>query len=443
MIPGQFDYVRPGNLDETLQILKDREGEAKLLSGGYSLLPLIKLRLAQPALLVDLRDVDRPRRHRRDRRRPAHRRPGDPPPDPRERRSSATATRSSHDVTGDDRRSAGPQLGHDRRLRRPRRPGLRLAGGPARGATPRSSAAARPASATIAARDFFLDTFTTAIEPTEVLTEIRIRPPADGHRRRLREARAQGRRLRHRRRRARSSGSDDGGTIERAGIGVTGRRRRRRSRRPTPRRVLVGNAAVGRACSARPAPPPAAQSRPFGDVRGPVDYKRAMAAELTLRALRTRRRTRPRVRVGGRHDDHPAHLGHRQRRGPRGRRRAAPPARPLPARRPRADRHPHRLRHEQLRRLHRPRRRPERQVLHDARRPGRRPRDQDDRGDGRRRHPPPAPAGVLGPARPPVRLLHAGDDHAGRPGCSARTRTRPRRRSARGSAATCAAAPAT
>jgi carbon-monoxide dehydrogenase medium subunit len=57
MIPGQFDYVRPGDLDETLRILTEREGEAKLLSGGYSLLPLIKLRLAQPALLVDLRDV--------------------------------------------------------------------------------------------------------------------------------------------------------------------------------------------------------------------------------------------------------------------------------------------------------------------------------------------------------------------------------------------------
>ena len=57
MIPAQFDYVRPGNLDEALRILKDREGEAKLLSGGYSLIPLIKLRLAQPGLLVDLRDV--------------------------------------------------------------------------------------------------------------------------------------------------------------------------------------------------------------------------------------------------------------------------------------------------------------------------------------------------------------------------------------------------
>ena len=57
MIPGQFDYVRPADLAETLRILKDREGEAKLLSGGYSLLPLLKLRLAQPAVLVDLRDV--------------------------------------------------------------------------------------------------------------------------------------------------------------------------------------------------------------------------------------------------------------------------------------------------------------------------------------------------------------------------------------------------
>ena len=58
MIPGQFDYVRPANRHDALRILADREGEAKVLSGGYSLLPLIKLRLAQPALLVDIRDVD-------------------------------------------------------------------------------------------------------------------------------------------------------------------------------------------------------------------------------------------------------------------------------------------------------------------------------------------------------------------------------------------------
>ena len=42
MIPGQFDYVRPSDLGEALQILADREGEAKVLSGGYSLIPLLK-----------------------------------------------------------------------------------------------------------------------------------------------------------------------------------------------------------------------------------------------------------------------------------------------------------------------------------------------------------------------------------------------------------------
>jgi len=54
MIPGQFDYVRPSDLEEALRILADREGEAKVLSGGYSLIPLLKLRLAQPGLLVDI-----------------------------------------------------------------------------------------------------------------------------------------------------------------------------------------------------------------------------------------------------------------------------------------------------------------------------------------------------------------------------------------------------
>ena len=57
MIPGQFDYVRPIDLGEALKILTDREGEAKVLSGGYSLIPLLKLRLAQPALLVDIGHV--------------------------------------------------------------------------------------------------------------------------------------------------------------------------------------------------------------------------------------------------------------------------------------------------------------------------------------------------------------------------------------------------
>jgi carbon-monoxide dehydrogenase medium subunit len=172
MIPGQFDYVRPGSLDEALRILTDREGEAKLLSGGYSLVPLLKLRLAQPGLLVDLRDV----------------------------------TGLDGIVETDDELRIGAKATHRRIHDHPsvqdHYPGLvdltGVIGDPQVrnwGTIGGSVAHADPASdwpamllavnATIVcrglggereikARDFFLDTFTTAIEPTEVLTEIRM-----------------------------------------------------------------------------------------------------------------------------------------------------------------------------------------------------------------------------------------------------------------------------
>ena len=172
MIPAQFDYVRPGSLDETLQILKDREGEAKLLSGGYSLLPLIKLRLAQPALLVDLRDVaglDGIAEHddylsigARATHRQIH---------------EAPIIRDNYPLLHDVTATIGdPQVRNWGTI-----------GGSVAHADPASDwpAALIAGNATIvcrsqtgersiAARDFFLDTFQTAIEPTEVLTEIRI-----------------------------------------------------------------------------------------------------------------------------------------------------------------------------------------------------------------------------------------------------------------------------
>ena len=57
MIPAEFDYVAPASLDEALSALADGGEDAKLLAGGHSLLPLMKLRLAAPTLLVDLRRV--------------------------------------------------------------------------------------------------------------------------------------------------------------------------------------------------------------------------------------------------------------------------------------------------------------------------------------------------------------------------------------------------
>ncbi|MHB8658127.1 MAG: FAD binding domain-containing protein [Solirubrobacteraceae bacterium] len=57
MIPAEFDYVVPDTLEEAIRALDQGGADAKLLAGGHSLIPLMKLRLAAPSLLVDLRRV--------------------------------------------------------------------------------------------------------------------------------------------------------------------------------------------------------------------------------------------------------------------------------------------------------------------------------------------------------------------------------------------------
>ncbi|MFD9098312.1 FAD binding domain-containing protein [Streptomyces collinus] len=54
MIPPTFDYTRPATVDEALRALADAGDEAKVLAGGQSLLPLLRLRLAFPELVVDV-----------------------------------------------------------------------------------------------------------------------------------------------------------------------------------------------------------------------------------------------------------------------------------------------------------------------------------------------------------------------------------------------------
>jgi aerobic carbon-monoxide dehydrogenase medium subunit len=58
VIPATFDYVRAGSIDEAVDALREHGDEAKLLAGGHSLLPLMKLRLATPEVLVDLGRVE-------------------------------------------------------------------------------------------------------------------------------------------------------------------------------------------------------------------------------------------------------------------------------------------------------------------------------------------------------------------------------------------------
>jgi carbon-monoxide dehydrogenase medium subunit len=281
MIPAQFDYVRPGNLDETLRILKDREGEAKLLSGGYSLLPLIKLRLAQPALLVDLRDV-----------------PG------------LVGITETDDYLSIGARATHRQI-HEAEVVRDRYPLIHdvtatigdpqvrnwgTIGGSVAHADPASDwpAALIAGNATItcrsqsgereiAARDFFLDTFQTAIEPTEVLTEIRVvrrpRGSAGAYEKLERKVgdfatAAAAVQL--------TLGAH--GEVERAGIALT-------NAGPTPvkaseaEQYLVGKA-LDAAAIAEAARLAAKAAQPSADRRGTVEYKREMARVMTARALR-------------------------------------------------------------------------------------------------------------------------------------------------------------
>jgi carbon-monoxide dehydrogenase medium subunit len=54
MIPAQFDYLAPKTLDEAISLLGKNPDEAKILAGGHSLIPAMKLRLAMPQMLIDL-----------------------------------------------------------------------------------------------------------------------------------------------------------------------------------------------------------------------------------------------------------------------------------------------------------------------------------------------------------------------------------------------------
>jgi len=58
MHPSSFDYHRPESVEEALELLSTHGEDAKLLAGGHSLLPLMKLRFSEPAHLIDIRRVE-------------------------------------------------------------------------------------------------------------------------------------------------------------------------------------------------------------------------------------------------------------------------------------------------------------------------------------------------------------------------------------------------
>ena len=58
MIPAAFDYHAPTSVQEALQLLASAGDEAKLLAGGQSLIPVLRLRLAAPEVMIDLGRIE-------------------------------------------------------------------------------------------------------------------------------------------------------------------------------------------------------------------------------------------------------------------------------------------------------------------------------------------------------------------------------------------------
>ena len=180
MIPAAFDYIAPRTLDEAVRALADHGEEAKLLAGGHSLLPLMKLRLANPKLLIDLSRI-----------------PGLSGISQQDDKIiiGALAThyqiessellkkkcpllsqtaRAIGDVQVRNRGTIGGSLTHaDPAADWPA--AILALGGELKLSGPK-------ANRSLAAAEFFLGPMTTAIEPTEILTEIRVPllPPRSG-----------------------------------------------------------------------------------------------------------------------------------------------------------------------------------------------------------------------------------------------------------------------
>ncbi|HXD59450.1 MAG TPA: xanthine dehydrogenase family protein subunit M [Thermoleophilaceae bacterium] len=174
MIPAEFDYVVADSVEDAIKRLGEGGEDAKLLAGGHSLLPLMKLRLAAPSLLIDLRKVSGLSGIERSNggfkvgpmTRHAELASSDLPG------AVTTAAQSIADQQVRNRGTIGGSLAH---------------GDPASDlpavmlAFEGSLSVQSPSgSRDIAAADMFQDYLTTALEPTEVITSISI-PALDGY----------------------------------------------------------------------------------------------------------------------------------------------------------------------------------------------------------------------------------------------------------------------
>jgi carbon-monoxide dehydrogenase medium subunit len=172
MIPAAFDYARPSTVDEALRALADGGDDAKILAGGQSLIPVMRLRLAAPSTVVDLTRVAELRGVRDD---------GD---------ALAIGAMTTHsDVLADSLiEEYAPLIAQatatvaDRQVRHRGTFGGALAHADPAGDLPAVALAldadfvlAGPGGRrTVPAREFFVDYLTTALAEDEILVEVRV-----------------------------------------------------------------------------------------------------------------------------------------------------------------------------------------------------------------------------------------------------------------------------
>jgi carbon-monoxide dehydrogenase medium subunit len=175
MIPANFDYIAAKNLDEALSLLAHHKDDAKLLAGGHSLLPALKLRLAQPKVLIDIGRI-KDLSYIREQGGQIH---------------IGAMTTHFQIETSDLLRHACPLLPEtatnlgDLQVRNKGTMGGSLAHADPAADWPAAVlalgaemvAASPKGERVIKADDFFVELFTTALQPHEVLKEIRIRAP--------------------------------------------------------------------------------------------------------------------------------------------------------------------------------------------------------------------------------------------------------------------------
>ena len=172
MIPAQFDYVRAGSVDEAVAALAEHGDDAKVMAGGQSLIPLLRLRLSYPEVVVDVGRVEEMRGIRED---------GD--------HIVIGAMTTHYDVLRDPlvREHAGliaqaTSTVADPAVRHRGTFGGALAHADPAGDLPAVAAALEAefvvagtgGRRTVPASEFFVDYLQTALEPEEVLVEVRI-----------------------------------------------------------------------------------------------------------------------------------------------------------------------------------------------------------------------------------------------------------------------------